>query len=1183
MSAAISSDRPGGGPPAPAAPEGLVLGRLLGSGGWGTVYEARLARDLPWGRSGERVAVKFLRSDRFGDPAALGRFLREGHLSRRIEHPGVVRVLAAGGEPGPGGPQPYLVLEFVEGRTFGRLIRELGRVPEALLRELALQVADALAAVHAAGIVHRDLKPSNILITPDHTVKVMDLGIAALLDDGERLTATGMFVGTLDYAAPEQLSGAPLTPVSDLYALGVVLHEAASGQRFFDAPSTRAVVARHLHERPARLGELLPQVSPFFEEVVANLLEKAPADRFAGAAELAEALRQGESSRWWRERDARRTREAERAPWTRVRVQRDTPFTDRVAEMRQLQAWVEEARQGRGRVVLLEGEAGAGKSRFLDELLRRVSAAAPETRILFGSDSPGARRGAGALARGLVDALGEAQLEARLSELLGGLGVWAPSLAALLTGLPSPPGAPSLDGEALPALLHAVVTALTREQPCVWVVEDLHFAGADGRALFRALAERSADLPLLLIGTARTGFAPEELGQVARLPHASRLPLPRLSQSDVVAMITDVGDELGAAAAVELRRQILAKADGNPFFVSEMLREIRRRRERTRTLPAPGGESASSERPSSSSRAERIEIPASVRELLEGRLGGLEDEDRKLLDLAAVEGYEFDPELLATVRKQGMLEVLERLAQIERRTGLIAATGAGFRFDHHLMQEFLYEGLPPVLRRAYHRALAAAHRAAGTDGRVAARRDGATAVEHELRGGFLPAEPELLAVLDRLAAAYETDRVLDLIGFALQLVPPGRPELRAALRLREADRLFLQHRIEEHRVAVTDALAAAEEAGDQPARARALFERGRVLVDAGAAEARPVLEQALDAARAAGDLALEARSEGALGHVELRAGDFPAAHSRYGRQASLAAQAGDVESAAEAGYYLGESLLGLSRFSEARDVLDRAVAKCRRHGFRRVEARATADLALAAFALGLYPEARANYLRAIELAEELGYREGAALGHGNFALLAMLEGDLGEAAEHNSAHLELALAIESAFLATYAGLYRGELRRLQGDAAAAEADYRAALADFRGFGFQLGVLESLFFLGRLLCETGRREEAIELLREAEQVATDHELRDPAPLPTLYLALLGDRPVEGLDVPPTLQLPLAVEAHWVLAQAGAGEHHARRASELAHRISGHLRGAALSRFWTHHPVARACAAADRRDA
>src|SRR5690606_27843619 len=111
MSAAISSDRPGGGPPAPAAPEGLVLGRLLGSGGWGTVYEARLARDLPWGRSGERVAVKFLRSDRFGDPAALGRFLREGHLSRRIEPPGVVRVLAAGGEPGPGGPQPYLVLE----------------------------------------------------------------------------------------------------------------------------------------------------------------------------------------------------------------------------------------------------------------------------------------------------------------------------------------------------------------------------------------------------------------------------------------------------------------------------------------------------------------------------------------------------------------------------------------------------------------------------------------------------------------------------------------------------------------------------------------------------------------------------------------------------------------------------------------------------------------------------------------------------------------------------------------------------------------------------------------------------------------------------------------------------------------------------------------------------------------
>ncbi len=1166
--------------PAPAPPPGLRLGRLLGSGGWGTVYEAELERDRPWGPAGARVAVKFLRSDRFTDPAATLRFLREGELGRSIDHPAVVRVLDAGGGPEDGGLPPYLILEFVEGRTFGRLLRELGRVPEALLRELALQASEALAAVHAAGAVHRDLKPSNLLITPEHSVKLMDLGIAALLDERERLTATGMFIGTLDYAAPEQLSGLPVTPAADLYALGVILHEAASGQRFFDAPSTRAVVARHLHDRPVRLGALVPQVSPFFEEVVATLLEKEPTARFASAAELAATLRRGESSAWWRGLDSRRSSAASRGRWQRARVQRDTPFTNRVGEMRQLTALMAEVRQGRGQVVILEGEAGSGKSRLLDELIRRVTLEEPETRILFGSDSPGSRRGGGALARGLVDLLGEADLEQSLAGLLGGLAVWAPSLAALLGGLPTPPGAPALDGEALPALLHAVATALTRGRPVLWVVEDLHFAGAESRAHFRALAERSADLRLLLIGTSRSGFAPEELELIGRLPNASRLALPRLRPSDVVAMIAGIGSELGVAAAGELQRQILAKADGNPFFVSEMLREIRRRRERTQTLPLPAVPGERAERASSSARSERIEIPASVRELLEGRLSGLAEADRALLDLAAVEGYEFDPELLAAVRQEGMLEVLERLARLERRTGLIAATGAGFRFDHHLMQEVIYGRLPPVLRRAYHRALATAHRSLSGRVRVAAGAS-AAAVEHELRGGFLPSEAELLPVLDALAAAYETDRALDLIALALELVPPGRPELRAALRLREADRLFLLHRVEEHRVAVTDALGAAELAGDLGARARALFERGRVLVDAGEAEARPVLEQALETARSAAALALEARIEGALGHVALRSGDFVAAHARYERQAELAAAADDAEAGAEASYYRGEALLGLSRFEEARGVLADSIAVCRRHGFRRTEARATADLALAAFSLGRYVEARASFAGAIELAEQLGYREGAALAHANFALLSMLEGDLEEAAAHNGAHLDLARAIDSPFLETYAILYRGELRRLEGRAEEAEADSRAAFDRFRDLGFQLGVLEAAFFLGRLMFEVGRRDEAVEALREAERVAADNGLQDPAPLPSLYLALLGEREVAGLEVPARMQLPLAVEAHWVLARAGAGQEHAARTTELLDRISAHLGGAGLARFRRHHPVARAWISADGR--
>ena len=179
-------------------------------------------------------------------------------------------------------------MEYVEGRTLRALLEDLGTVPEALVREIGRQVAEGLAAIHEAGVVHRDVKPENVLITDDHRVRIMDLGVARIQDASVALTQEGQFAGSLLYAAPEQLRRGTVGPAADLYALGVVLHELATGRNPFRAEDAAGVMRAHLEERPPTLTEVDPDLSPFLAEVVSTLLEKDPAKRFPSAADLGE-------------------------------------------------------------------------------------------------------------------------------------------------------------------------------------------------------------------------------------------------------------------------------------------------------------------------------------------------------------------------------------------------------------------------------------------------------------------------------------------------------------------------------------------------------------------------------------------------------------------------------------------------------------------------------------------------------------------------------------------------------------------------------------------------------------------------------------------------------------------------------------------------------------------------------
>jgi serine/threonine protein kinase len=262
----------------------------IGSGGMGTVYRAEVRERLPGVEPGETVAVKVLHPHLVSTAAFLDRFRREWTLGRRVVHPNVVRTFAGGEVPRT--LIAYLVMEHVEGETLRvRLDRE-GRYPEATCLAIARSLLEGLTAIHDEGIVHRDLHPGNVIVTGKEVVRIMDLGASLDLDAAVRLSLTGQFVGSVLYAAPEQLERdtPPLDGRADLYALGLVLHELATGRHPYQHDDPRERLRRRFASEPAVSSDLTRETSPVCAAIVERLLARDREARFSSAAEVLAAL-----------------------------------------------------------------------------------------------------------------------------------------------------------------------------------------------------------------------------------------------------------------------------------------------------------------------------------------------------------------------------------------------------------------------------------------------------------------------------------------------------------------------------------------------------------------------------------------------------------------------------------------------------------------------------------------------------------------------------------------------------------------------------------------------------------------------------------------------------------------------------------------------------------------------------
>lgn len=259
------------------------LDSRIAIGGMGEVWEAT---DHVIGRT---VAIKILKDEYMGDPGFLERFRAEARHAALVNHEGIASVFDYGEENG----SAFLVMELVPGEALSTILERDGSLSTDKTLDIVAQTSAALQAAHAAGLVHRDIKPGNLLITPDGRVKITDFGIARIADQVP-LTATGQVMGTVQYLSPEQASGHPASPATDIYSLGIVAYECLAGKRPFTGESQVAIAMAQINEQPPPLPATVAQP---VQNLVMAMIAKKPEERPASAAAVARAataLRRGD-------------------------------------------------------------------------------------------------------------------------------------------------------------------------------------------------------------------------------------------------------------------------------------------------------------------------------------------------------------------------------------------------------------------------------------------------------------------------------------------------------------------------------------------------------------------------------------------------------------------------------------------------------------------------------------------------------------------------------------------------------------------------------------------------------------------------------------------------------------------------------------------------------------------------
>jgi tRNA A-37 threonylcarbamoyl transferase component Bud32/tetratricopeptide (TPR) repeat protein len=669
------------------------LDAAIGRGGMGEVYRAfdtRLNR---------KVAIKLMRESSGERQRSVLRFLREARAASALNHPNIVTIHDVGETPSGA---HFIVQELVEGRTLRSLLDEPMPLPQAI--EIGRQVARALAAAHAAGIVHRDVKPENVMVRADGYVKVLDFGLARVVDPagGSQSTQTNedtapdTLLGTTAYMSPEAARAASAGPPGDVFALGIVLYEMAAGRRPFVAATSIGVLAAIVSEHPVPLARLDPSIPYGFDDLVLRMLAKEPVRR-PTAGEAVDRLTELLSGNPAAAPAARSTA----AP--RKTVGRET-------ERNALRRAYAQAQRGASLIVGVTGEAGLGKSTLTEDFLGEL-AAGPDRPIVARGRCSERLAGSEAYLPVLeaLDHLLRRTSSVSVDQLMRTVAPTWYTQVASSSGHPSfaemRKDAPAVSQERMKRELSALLEELSRVRPLVVFLDDLHWADVSTVDVLNYLAGRLASMRLLVLLTYRPSEMALAQNRFAGISSDLRarglfeeIPLDVLAPGDVERYLAleFPGHRFPPAFAAFIH----AKTDGTPLFMADLVRYLHdsgciaedqgawRLTRSVETLPR--------------------DLPESVRSMIGRKIEQLDESDRRILVGASVQGYEFDSATISEALEVDPADVEERLEVLERVNVFVKRIAeeefpdrtltVKYQFAHVLYQNLLYGSLQPTRR-----------------------------------------------------------------------------------------------------------------------------------------------------------------------------------------------------------------------------------------------------------------------------------------------------------------------------------------------------------------------------------------------------------------------------------------------------------------------------------------------------